>query len=93
MDIQGVSSNLSSFAVPAVEPKPTPPPAVNQVPAVSNAGQTQTQVDYRMDQEANQLIISIVDGNSGRTVTQIPPETSLSIIRHMNEMLQKLSME
>lgn len=44
------------------------------------------QVRFEMNNEADRLVISLLDGETGEVVRQIPPEELLNMIEHLKDL-------
>ena len=48
--------------------------------------QTQRNLQFKVDDETNELVVKIVDKESGDVIRQIPSEEMLSLIKRMQEL-------
>ena len=43
----------------------------------------QTNLRFRVDEDANRIVVSVVDADTGETIVQIPDETALTVARRL----------
>lgn len=43
----------------------------------------QTSLRFRVDEDANRIVVSVVDSDTGETIVQIPDETALTVARRL----------
>ncbi len=97
MEIQNTHTNpfAAEAATPAsaasrpVEPVPEPqapepvePPRLNVPPP--------SQLSFRVDESVGRVVVSIIDGETGEVVRQIPNNEALAIMRRVRESLEHL---
>jgi len=71
--------------------KGTTKPPLELVKKAADEGNTLLQavrrnLQFKVDDSTNELVVKIVDSNSGEVVRQIPSEEMLAFIKHMKEM-------
>lgn len=52
--------------------------------ARSAAGTSSTWLNFRLDEGSGEMVLDVVDRESGRTLYQIPSEVALRIARHLS---------
>lgn len=86
----GASSNKSADRTGARKIRPPEPaasePSRQQQAVVNNAStpppssvETKTNLNFKRDDQTNQLVVELVDHNTGEVVRQIPTEVSLKL--------------
>lgn len=55
---------------------------IDQVLANANV---QTALQFRVDEDAKRVVVSVVDSNSGETILQIPSEAALAVAKRLAE--------
>lgn len=95
---EGHRAAVSAFALPAAAPAaPTPPPDVAealQAPSAEDLQEVISQIErylessrtgleFRVDRDLDQVIVSVVDPRDGTVLRQMPSEEALRIARAM----------
>lgn len=73
---------------PASPPQREPEPSEDLDQAVSKlnryVGRSRTDLQFRIDEEAQRLVVSIVDADNGEVLRQMPSEDALRIARYLD---------
>lgn len=74
---------------PQVEPaappqKPaTPSELQKQIEATLAESRVQTNLKFRVDEDARRVVVSVVDSDTGETILQIPDDAALAVARRL----------
>jgi flagellar protein FlaG len=93
MEIQGINSDrFSPVAVEQSQPAQKPAVPVVKAPepieAPAAATPPPSQLSYRVDEGLNQVVVSIMDGETGKVIRQIPPDEALALMRRLRETIE-----
>lgn len=72
-------------AEPAAPPqKPaTPSELQKQIEATLAESRVQTNLKFRVDEDARRVVVSVVDSDTGETILQIPDDAALAVARRL----------
>lgn len=63
--------------------KPTASELQKQIEQVLADSRVQTNLRFRVDEDANRIVVSVVDSDTGETIVQIPDEAALTVARRL----------
>lgn len=63
--------------------KPTAVELQKQLEQALAESRVQTNLRFRVDEDANRIVVSVVDSETGETIVQIPDETALTVARRL----------
>ena len=63
--------------------KPTASELQKQIEQVLADSRVQTNLRFRVDEDANRIEVSVVDSDTGETIVQIPDEAALAVARRL----------
>ena len=63
--------------------KPTASELQKQIEQVLADSRVQTNLRFRVDEDANRIVVSVVDSDTGETIVQIPDEAALAVARRL----------
>ena len=63
--------------------KPTASELQKQLEQAMADARVQTNLRFRVDEDANRIVVSVVDSDTGETIVQIPDETALTVARRL----------
>ncbi|WP_330945972.1 flagellar protein FlaG [Thermomonas sp. LB-4] len=61
--------------------KPTASELQKQLEQALADARVQTNLRFRVDEDANRIVVSVVDSDTGETILQIPDEAALAVAR------------
>jgi flagellar protein FlaG len=81
----GLVPARQSQAEPAAPPqKPaTPSELQKQIEATLAESRVQTNLKFRVDEDARRVVVSVVDSDTGETILQIPDDAALAVARRL----------
>lgn len=72
-------------ALAQAQQKVEPGELQKQIDTVMAQAQVQTSLQFRVDDDVGEVVVSVVDSDSGETIMQIPNEAALSIAKRLAE--------
>lgn len=63
--------------------KPSASELQKQLEQAMADARVQTNLRFRVDEDANRIVVSVVDSDTGETIVQIPDETALTVARRL----------
>ncbi|WP_409601871.1 flagellar protein FlaG [Thermomonas sp.] len=63
--------------------KPTAGELQQQIEKALADSRVQTNLRFRVDEEARRIVVSVVDADTGETILQIPDEAALAVARRL----------
>ncbi len=63
--------------------KPTANELQKQIEQALADSRVQTNLRFRVDEDANRIVVSVVDSDTGETILQIPDEAALAVARRL----------
>ncbi|TLX21415.1 flagellar protein FlaG [Thermomonas fusca] len=63
--------------------KPTASELQKQIDQALADSRVQTNLRFRVDEDANRIVVSVVDSDTGETIVQIPDEAALAVARRL----------
>lgn len=54
-----------------------------QIEQALSEAQVQTNLRFRVDEEAQRIVVTVVDADTGETIAQIPDESALAVARRL----------
>ena len=72
-------------AEPAAPPQraATPSELQKQIEATLAESRVQTNLKFRVDEDARRVVVSVVDSDTGETILQIPDDAALAVARRL----------
>lgn len=70
-------------AAEQVRSKPSASELQKQIEQTLAESRVQTNLRFRVDEDANRVVVSVVDSDTGETILQIPDEAALTVARRL----------
>ena len=80
---QASQAQAEQAAAAQARSKPTAQELQKQIELVLADARVQTNLRFRVDEDANRIVVSVVDSDTGETNVQIPDETALTVARRL----------
>lgn len=85
------AATAQAGARPAPQPEPAAPPQKpatpselqKQIEATLAESRVQTNLKFRVDEDARRVVVSVVDSDTGETILQIPDDAALAVARRL----------
>ncbi len=80
---QASQAQAEQVAAAQARSKPTAHELQKQIEQTLADARVQTNLRFRVDEDANRIVVSVVDSDTGETIVQIPDETALTVARRL----------
>lgn len=80
---QASEARAEQAAAAQARSKPTASELQKQIEQALAESRVQTNLRFRVDEDANRIVVSVVDSETGQTIVQIPDETALTVARRL----------
>lgn len=80
---QASLAQAEQAAAEQVRSKPTASELQKQIEQTLAESRVQTNLRFRVDEDANRVVVSVVDSDTGETILQIPDEAALTVARRL----------
>ncbi len=80
---QASEARAQQAAAAQARSKPTASELQKQIEQALADARVQTNLRFRVDEDANRIVVSVVDADTGETIVQIPDETALAVARRL----------